>query len=96
MLAYDFVNTFVLLAILALVGVAYSVKLILKGRTQYDRVNRQGGSVLMGRGMMEIGYSPQSACLSPCSMTWKLLRRVVAACLAAPRQLCSSHVLSAI
>ncbi|MFM8316342.1 MAG: CDP-alcohol phosphatidyltransferase family protein [Deltaproteobacteria bacterium] len=56
MLAYDFVNTFVLLAILALVGVAYSVKLILKGRTQYDRVNRQGGSVLMGRGMMEIGY----------------------------------------
>lgn len=56
MLAYDFVNTIVLLGILALVAVAYSVKLILKGRTQYDRVNRQGGSVLMGRGMMEIGY----------------------------------------
>lgn len=56
MSAYDFVNTIVLLGILALVGVAYSVKLILKGRTQYDRVNRQGGSVLMGRGMMEIGY----------------------------------------
>lgn len=56
MLAYDFVNTIALLAILALIGVAYSVKLILKGRTQYDRVNRQGGSVLMGRGMMEVGY----------------------------------------
>jgi phosphatidylglycerophosphate synthase len=56
MLAYDFVNTIVLLAILALIGVAYSVKLILKGRTRYDRVNRQGGSVLMGRGMMEVGY----------------------------------------
>jgi phosphatidylglycerophosphate synthase len=56
MLAYDFVNTIALLAILALVGVAYSVKLILKGRTRYDRVNRQGGSVLMGRGMMEVGY----------------------------------------
>jgi CDP-diacylglycerol---glycerol-3-phosphate 3-phosphatidyltransferase len=56
MLAYDFVNTIALLAILGLVVAAYSVKLILKGRTQYDRVNRQGGSVLMGRGMMEIGY----------------------------------------
>ena len=56
MLAYDFVNTIALLAILALVVAAYSVKLILKGRTQYDRVNRQGGSVLMGRGMMEVGY----------------------------------------
>jgi phosphatidylglycerophosphate synthase len=56
MLAYDFVNTIALLAILALIGVAYSVKLILKGRTRYDRVNRQGGSVLMGRGMMEVGY----------------------------------------
>ena len=56
MLAYDFINTIVLLAILALIGVAYSVKLILKGRTRYDRVNRQGGSVLMGRGMMEVGY----------------------------------------
>jgi phosphatidylglycerophosphate synthase len=56
MLAYDFVNSIVLLGILALVAVAYSVKLIHKGRTRYDRVNRQGGSVLMGRGMMEIGY----------------------------------------
>ncbi|MFM8312960.1 MAG: CDP-alcohol phosphatidyltransferase family protein [Deltaproteobacteria bacterium] len=56
MQAYDFVNTIALLAILGLVVVAYSVKLILKGRTQYDRVNRQGGSVLMGRGMMEVGY----------------------------------------
>ncbi len=56
MLAYDFINTIALLAILALVMVAYSVKLILKGRTQYDRINRQGGSVLMGRGMMEVGY----------------------------------------
>ncbi len=56
MLAYDFVNTIALLAILGLVVVAYSVKLILKGRTRYDRVNRQGGSVLMGRGMMEVGY----------------------------------------
>jgi len=56
MLAYDFVNTIALLAILGLVIAAYSVKLILKGRTQYDRVNRQGGSVLMGRGMMEVGY----------------------------------------
>jgi len=56
MLAYDFVNTIALLAILGLVVAAYSVKLILKGRTQYDRVNRQGGSVLMGRGMMEVGY----------------------------------------
>jgi CDP-diacylglycerol---glycerol-3-phosphate 3-phosphatidyltransferase len=56
MLAYDFVNTLALLGILGLVVVAYSVKLILQGRTQYDRVNRQGGSVLMGRGMMEVGY----------------------------------------
>ena len=56
MLAYDFVNTIALLAILALVVVAYSFKIILKGRAQFDRVNRQGGSILMGKGMMEMGY----------------------------------------
>ena len=55
-MAYDFVNTIALLAIFALVVVAYSFKLIIKGRTQFDRVNRQGGSVLMGKGLMELGY----------------------------------------
>ncbi|MSP19173.1 MAG: CDP-alcohol phosphatidyltransferase family protein [Bdellovibrionales bacterium] len=55
-MAYDFVNTIALLTIFALVVVAYSFKLIIKGRTQFDRVNRQGGSVLMGKGLMEVGY----------------------------------------
>lgn len=56
MIAYDIVNTFALLVILAVVVLAYSCKVILRGRSQYERVNRQGGSVLLGKGLMEMAY----------------------------------------
>ncbi|NBV50637.1 CDP-alcohol phosphatidyltransferase family protein [bacterium] len=56
MLAYDLVNTIVLVGILALILVAYSFRLALKGRAQFDRVDKQGGSVLLGKGLMEMAY----------------------------------------
>src|SRR5437762_2728206 len=56
MLAYDVVNTIALLLFIALVTVAYSFKVMIKGRSRFDRVNRQGGSVLFGKGIMEMGY----------------------------------------
>lgn len=56
MTAYDIINTFALLAILAAVSVAYSVRILLRGRAHYDRVERQGGSVLLGKGLMEMTY----------------------------------------
>lgn len=55
-LAYDIVNTVLLLGLVGLVSIAYSFRVILKGRAHYDRVNRQGGSVLLGKGFMEMAY----------------------------------------
>lgn len=54
--AYDIVNTAVLLGLVVLVLVAYSFKVIFRGRSHFDRVNRQGGSVLLGKGLMEMAY----------------------------------------
>lgn len=56
MLAYDLVNTIVLVGILGLVLVAYSFRLALKGRAQFDRVDKQGDSILLGKGLMEMAY----------------------------------------
>jgi len=56
MLAYDVVNTIVLVGILGLILVAYTFRLALKGRAQFDRVDKQGGSILLGKGLMEMAY----------------------------------------
>ena len=42
-------------AILVLV-IAYGVRLLLKGRAQFARVDKQGGSVLLGKSLMEMAY----------------------------------------
>ncbi|NDD05830.1 MAG: CDP-alcohol phosphatidyltransferase family protein, partial [Proteobacteria bacterium] len=46
----------VLIGILGLVVVAYSFRLVFRGRAQFDRVEKQGGSVLLGKGLMEMAY----------------------------------------
>lgn len=56
MLAYDIVNTVVLVSLLGLILVAYSFRMAFKGRAQFDRVEKQGGSVLLGKGLMEMAY----------------------------------------
>ncbi len=56
MSAYDIINTVALFSILALISVAYSVRLLTHGRAEFDRVNKQGGSVLLGKGLMEMAY----------------------------------------
>jgi phosphatidylglycerophosphate synthase len=56
MLAYDVVNTVVLVGLLGLVLVAYTFRLALKGRAQFDRVDKQGDSDLLGKGLMEMAY----------------------------------------
>lgn len=54
--AYDIVNAIALLSLVALVMLAYSFRVIIKGRAEFDRVNKQGGSVLLGKGLMEMLY----------------------------------------
>src|SRR5688500_1340800 len=56
LMTYDYLNTLLLILLLAFVLVTYSVRLILRGRVHYDRVNRQGGSVLLGKSLMEMAY----------------------------------------
>jgi phosphatidylglycerophosphate synthase len=38
------------------IGLAYSVRVFLKGRAESDRVNRQGGSALLSKSLMEGAY----------------------------------------
>lgn len=52
----DLLNTLVLLGVAALIATAYGLRVVVKGRVRYARVDRQGGSALMGKGMMEMAY----------------------------------------
>lgn len=78
---YDYLNTIFLLGVLALVTVTYSLRLLLRGRAHYDRIERQGGSVLLGKGLMEMAYwglqplarSLARAHISPNQLSWASL-----------------------
>ena len=54
--SFDFLNTAALLCLLAFVVVTYSIRVLVRGRATFDRVDRQGGSVLLGKGLMEMAY----------------------------------------
>ncbi len=56
LMSYDYLNTFFLMLIAGLALLAYTVRSLVKGRIQFDRVNRQGGSVLLGKSLMEMAY----------------------------------------
>lgn len=42
--------------IVILLSAAYGVRVLIKGRVRFERIDRQGGSPLLGKGAMEIGY----------------------------------------
>ena len=55
-MGYDAFNAVGLIALAGAVCVAYLLRALIRGRAQYDRVERQGGSLLLGKGMMEMAY----------------------------------------
>jgi len=52
----DLISAFALLTMLFTLAIAYSVKLIFQGRVRFDRVEQQGGSSLLSKGVMEMAY----------------------------------------
>lgn len=42
--------------VIALLAAAYGVRIAVKGRAHFDRIDRQGGSRLLTKGTMELGY----------------------------------------
>jgi len=55
-MSFDLIYVLILFALAALVVLAYGVRVGLKGQAHFDRVDRQGGSMLLGKGIMEVGY----------------------------------------
>lgn len=53
---YDAFNAVGLIGLAGAVCVAYLLRALIRGRAKYDRVDRQGGSLLLGKGMMEMAY----------------------------------------
>lgn len=56
LMTYDYFYSLALVGMLGFVMLTYSVRVLIRGRAQFDRVNRQGGSVLLGKGLMEMAY----------------------------------------
>lgn len=53
---FDLTYTLLLIGIAALVALAYAVRVMRKGRPHYDRVEKQGASPLLGKGVMEMAH----------------------------------------
>lgn len=71
-LDFQLVATFILLGIVVLASLAYLVRVKLGGRAQFDRVNKQGGSRLLGKSVMEGAYwflQPFGKLLALCKIT---------------------------
>ena len=56
MVTVDLLCSGLVVAFIALVGVAYLGRLIAQGRARHARVDRDRGSVLLGKGVMEMAY----------------------------------------
>lgn len=55
-MSFDLIYTLILFGLVSLVAIAYLIRVAIKGRAQFDRVDRQGGSALLSKGLMEMGY----------------------------------------
>lgn len=52
----DLMNTLVLIALLVIVLLTYAIRMAFRGRAHFDRVDREKGSALVGKSLMEMGY----------------------------------------
>jgi phosphatidylglycerophosphate synthase len=55
-MTFDVVYTLAMVGLVVLIGVAYSLRVWIKGRAQYNRVDKQGGSALLAKSLMEGAY----------------------------------------
>lgn len=53
---FQLISTLVLLGIVALAAIAYVLRVWMSGRAHFDRVEKQGGSPLLGKSVMEGAY----------------------------------------
>src|SRR3712207_1019005 len=53
---FDLIYALVLFSLVILVVLAYGVRVTFKGQAHFDRVEKQGGSALLSKSVMEIGY----------------------------------------
>lgn len=54
--SYNLKSTLILLALVGVLVVVYSIRLVVKGRVHYARVDKQGGSALLSKSVMEMAY----------------------------------------
>jgi phosphatidylglycerophosphate synthase len=70
--SYNLKSTLILLGLVALLSAAYAIRLLVKGRAQFARVDKQGGSALLSKGLMEMAYwwlQPIGKFLVACGVT---------------------------
>ncbi len=52
----DLLYSFALFGVAGLLILSYAVKSLIRGKASYDRVNKDGGSALLSKGLMEMAY----------------------------------------
>jgi len=53
---FDFITTLILVCTVALIALTYIIRIAVRGRAHYDRIDKQGGSALLSKGVMEGAY----------------------------------------
>lgn len=64
------------MGVFMVLAIAYGIRSIVSGRAHFDRVNKDGGSALLGKGMMEMAYwglQPVGKALVFCRITANML-----------------------
>lgn len=54
--SYNLKSTLFLLSVVGVLTTLYAVRLLVRGRVHYTRVDKQGGSALLSKGVMEMAY----------------------------------------
>lgn len=52
----DLLVSLILICLIATTGVSYLIRILMKGRVRYERIDRQGGSLFLAKPLMEMGY----------------------------------------
>jgi CDP-diacylglycerol--glycerol-3-phosphate 3-phosphatidyltransferase len=52
----DLIYALALLSVALIVGIIYGLRVLIRGRADFERVNQHGGSVLLGKGVMQGAY----------------------------------------
>lgn len=55
-MSFELIYALCFIAVVVGVGIAYAIRVMFKGRARFERIDQKGGTALLGKSLMELGY----------------------------------------